>query len=554
MLSAAREVLPMNALLLISALAFAQPVPHDHHHPADEPGRVNFQTTCSPAAQATFEQGVAWLHSFEYQRAEKTFNEAAAADPSCAIAYWGLAMSNYHPLWASPTPAELERGRAAVTKAEAATAKSERERDYVAAIATFYGDSDTLDHKTRALAYNSAMADLHKRYPADDEAAVFYALSQIAAGTIDKDPNFTRQKDAAAILNRVLKDEPDHPGVAHYLIHSFDYPALAELALPAAHRYAGIAPASAHAQHMPSHIFTRLGRWDESIRSNLAAESAALEFAKSSGMAGAWDQQLHAMDYLAYAYLQEGRDSDAQKVLEDLVAMHRVDPPSPTAAYAATAIPSRVLLERRRWKEAAEFELPAATAGLIALSNHKWSLANIEFAKAIGAARSGDVRLAKEQSAKLTALEHSLAIQPGDYDWRTQISIERQIADAWVAFTAGKKDEAVALMRAVADLDDATEKHPVTPGAILPAREQLGELLLEEGLAKDALAAYEASLKRAPRRLSGLYGAARSAKLSGDASKASQYYAELVDLTKASDGARAEVKEARAETAKLVVR
>jgi tetratricopeptide (TPR) repeat protein len=441
-----------------------------------------------------------------------------------------------------------------VAKAEASTAKSERERDYVAAIATFYKDSDKVDHKTRVLTYNSAMANLHKRYPTDNEAAVFYALSQVAAGTIDKDPNFARQKDAAVILNKVLKDEPDHPGAAHYLIHSFDYPALAKLALPAAHRYADIAPASAHAQHMPSHIFTRLGLWDESIKSNLAAESAALAFAKSSGMAGAWDQQLHAMDYLTYAYLQEGRDSDARQVLEKLVAMQRADPPSPTVAYAATAIPARVLLERRRWKEAAAFQLPAATASLAALSNHKWSLANIEFAKAIGAARSGDVRLAKAQSAKLAVLEQSLTIQPGDYDWRTQVSIERQIADAWIAFAEGRKDEAVGLMRAAADLDDSTEKHPVTPGAILPAREQLGELLLGLGRSADALAAYEASLQRAPRRLGGLYGAAHSAKLIGDASRARKYYTELVDLTKASDGDRAEVKEARAETAKLAVR
>jgi tetratricopeptide (TPR) repeat protein len=236
------------------------------------------------------------------------------------------------------------------------------------------------------------------------------------------------------------------------------------------------------------------------------------------------------------------------------VAMRRVDPPSQTTAYAATAIPSRLLLERRRWKEAAAFELPAATAGLTALSIHKWSLANIEFTRAIGAARSGNVKLAKDQSAKLTALEQSLKIQPGDYDWRTQVSIERQIADAWIAFAEGKKDEAVALMRAAADLDDATEKHPVTPGAILPAREQLGELLLERGLAGDALAAFEASLQRAPRRLGGLYGAARAAQLAGDVTRSSRYYAELVDLTKASDGSRAEVREARAQAAKLAVR
>ena len=271
-------------------------------------------------------------------------------------------------------------------------------------------------------------------------------------------------------------------------------------------------------------------------------------------MAGAWDQQLHAMDYLAYAYLQEGRDSEAGKVLAELTAMKKADPPSPTVAYAATAIPARVLLERRQWKEAAAFELPASTAGLAALANHKWAIANIEFAKGIGAARSADLKLAKEQSAKLRALEQSLVIQPGDYDWRTQVSIERQIADAWIAFAEGRKEEAVTMMQAAADLDDRTEKHPVTPGAILPAREQLGELLLEVGRPGEALAAYEASLHRAPRRLAGLYGAAHAAKLAGDATKAGRYFTELADVTKASDGSRVEIKEARTATAQIAGR
>jgi tetratricopeptide (TPR) repeat protein len=551
MLLAAREVLPMNALLLLSALAIAEPAAHEHHDHSDKIGQVVFESTCSPQAHSILLRGMAWLHSFEYQRAESTFSEAAAADPGCAMAHWGVAMSNYHPLWAPPTPVELEKGRAAVAKAEARPAKSERERAYVAAIAAFYRDSGKLDHKTRALAYNAAMADLHKSYSADREAAVFYALSQIAAGTLDNDPAFAREKDAAAILNTVLEAEPDHPGVAHYLIHSFDYPALAELAVPAARRYATIAPASAHAQHMPSHIFTRLGMWEDSIKSNLAAESAARAFAKSSGMAGAWDQQLHAMDYLTYAFLQTGRDSDAGKVLQELESLEQADPPSPTTAYAATAIPARVLLERRMWKEAAAFELPANVAALKALENHKWAGANIAFAQAVGAARSGDVARARQAIGRLSALEQSLQTAPGDYDWRKQVSIERQIAEAWLAQAEGKKEEAVAAMRAAADLDDATEKHPVTPGAILPAREQLGELLLEQGRSAEALAAYEASLKRAPRRLAGLYGAARAAQLAGDAAKAKAHYAELVDVTKASDGTRAEVKEARSQAAEV---
>ena len=516
----------MNALLVASAIALAAPHEgHQEHGP--QLGKLSFPTTCSAPASAQFELGLRWLHSFEYDRAEREFGKAADADPGCAIAHWGVAMANYHPLWAPPTAAELAKGKAAVAKARLAGAKSKREQDYVAAIGAFYDQSETLDHKTRALAYNAAMAQLHQRYPADREAAVFYALSQAAAGTLDKDPGYAREKSAAAILDSVLKDEPDHPGVAHYLIHSFDYPPLAELALPAARRYATIAPASAHAQHMPSHIFTRLGLWDESIRSNQAAKAAALAHAQASGMAGAWDQQLHAMDYLAYAYLQTGRDAEAQKVLQELRAIEQATP-GQTTAYAVSAIPARVLLERRQWKEAVGFELPAGLLALKAVTDNPWAVANVRFANAVGAARSGDVKRSRALVAELQSIEQSLVTPPGAYDWKTQVSIERQIAEAWLAFAEGRSGDAQGLMRAAADLDDATDKHPVTPGAILPAREQLGELLLELRRPAEALHEYRASLERAPRRLAGLYGAARAAKLAGNAAEARRYYAELL--------------------------
>jgi tetratricopeptide (TPR) repeat protein len=302
---------------------------------------------------------------------------------------------------------------------------------------------------------------------------------------------------------------------------------------------------------MPSHIFTRLGLWDEAIKSNLAAEAAARTHAAAMGMTGAWDQQLHAMDYLAYAYLQKGDDEKALKVLDELKAIKQADPPSPTAAYAVTAIPARLLLERRRWDEAAAFNLPSNLEGLAALANHKWAIANIHFAKAVGAARAGRTGLARDEIAKLSAIEQSLNIPPGEYDWRKQVAIERQIAEAWVAHAAGSDDEAVRLMRAAADLDDATEKHPVTPGAILPAREQLGELLLALGRSGDALTEYEASLSRAPRRLAGLYGAAQAAKLAGEPKKANALYATLLRVTEGSDGSRPEVKDARLFEASL---
>jgi tetratricopeptide (TPR) repeat protein len=265
----------MNLLFTASALALAAIDPAHSHGHSPQLGKLTFETTCTPAAQAAFETGLRWLHSFEYQESERSFSQAAVTDPGCAIADWGVAMSNYHPLWAAPTPAEFAKGKQAIEKAKTAGAKSQREKDYVAALDTFYRETDRLDLKTRVLAYSAAMEQLHKSYPKDDEAAVFYSLSLIAAGTIDGDKAYPKQKQAAAILNDVLARNPDHPGVAHYLIHSFDYPALAELALPAARRYASIAPDSAHAQHMPSHIFTRLGLWDEAIKSNLAAEAAA---------------------------------------------------------------------------------------------------------------------------------------------------------------------------------------------------------------------------------------------------------------------------------------
>ena len=545
----------MNALLAVTsalALAVADPAPEHHHH-SPQLGTLSFDTTCSPAAQALFMEGLGWLHSFEYEDAQRSFSKAAQTDSGCAIAHWGEAMSYYHPLWVPPTAAELEKGRIAITAAKAA-AKSQREQDYLAAVDAFYRDSERLDHKTRALAYTEAMKQLHERYPEDREAGFFYALSLIAAGTMAKDPAFTKEKQAAAILNAVLKENPDHPGVAHYLIHGFDYPPLADMALPAARRYASIAPASAHAQHMPSHIFTRLGLWDEAIKSNLASEAAARGMMKAKGLTGASREQLHAMDYLAYAYLQTGRDKEAQQVLAELNAIDRVDEPVFSVAYAATAIPARLVLERRNWKAAASLQLPENVRSLAPLEKFRWGEAHVHFARAIGAARSGNQALARQELALLRAVEQSLTIPPGTYDWRKPVAVERQIAEAWIARGEGRSEDAVRIMRAVADLDDATEKHPVTPGSVLPAREQLGELLLELGRPGEAFVEYELSLKRAPRRLAGLYGAARSAELSGKKSVAAHYFAELAQVTSASDGALPEVKQARSFAADLAGR
>ena len=536
--------------LLLAALALSEPgASHEHHDHGSELGRVSFETTCTPSAQQQFLRGLALLHSFQYEQAETAFNRAAAADPACSIAHWGVAMSLYHPLWTPPSAAELERGRAAVAKAAAQPARSARERDYVEAVSTFYRGSETLGHAPRAEAYRLAMAELHKRYPDDREAGVFYALSEIAAGTLDDDPTFAREKQAAGILNQVLAAEPDHPGVTHYLIHSFDYPPLAALAVPAAKRYAGIAPASPHAQHMPSHIFTRLGMWKESITSNLKSAEAARDWVSQKGFDGASREELHALDYLAYAYLQTGQDKAAQGVLDRLSAIEKVDDPNFSVAYAATAIPARLVLERRKWKEAAELQLPDTVRTLASLDTFRWGRAHIHFARAVGAARSGDRATAEREIAELATIERELKIPPGTYDWTTQVAIQRGIASAWLAHLAGNNEEALRLMRSAADLDDATEKHPVTPGAILPAREQLGELLLEMGQPRQALTAFEASLARAPLRLTSLHGAARTANLAGDATKATDYFSRLTQLTSDGDRARPEIEEARSALA-----
>lgn len=543
----------MTTLFLVyAALALASPEGGQHHHA--QLGKVSFDSSCNARAKPYLERGLGWLHSFEYPEAEREFSRAAAADSTCVIAHWGVAMTYYHPLWVPPTQTELEKARAALAKARATPAKTKREQDYIAAIGSFYDGSESLDHKTRALAYNAAMARMHSSYPKDREAAVFYALSQIAVGTLDADPTFAREKDAGRILNAVLNEEPDHPGVAHYLIHSFDYPPLAELALPAARRYASIAPASAHAQHMPSHIFVRLGLWDEAIKSNVASAAAAQAAVQAAGFAGASREQLHAMDYLAYAYLQMGRDAEARRVWSELSAMHKVDEPVFSVAFAASAIPARILLEQRQWTDAASLRLPDNVRGLASFEKFRWADAHIHFARAIGAARTGNSAAARDEVASLRAIEESITIPPGTYDWRKQVSIQRQIAEAWLAHVEGRKEQSVALMRAAADLDDVTEKHPVTPGALLPAREQLGELLLELDRPAEAVPEFEKSLQRAPRRLGGLYGAARASMLAGDSAKARRYFGELAAMTRGGDSSRTEVREALAMAAELAQR
>ena len=534
------------AVLCTSPSVRAQEMGPHKHDAAEKLGRVSFPVSCTPQAQKQFNRAVAWLHSFEYEEAEKAFSEVTATDPRCGMGYWGVAMSNYHPLWAPPTLAELQKGAEAVARAGAAGARTERERGYIAAIEVFFKDSDKLDHRARVLAYSEAMERLSRRHPSDREAGVFYALTLIARGAMAGDKIYANEKKAARILNLVLAREPQHPGVTHYLIHSYDYPALAHLALPAARSYAKIAPASAHAQHMPSHIFTRLGLWQEAIESNLGAKASAEAFAVRNHLVDAWDEKFHAMDYLAYAYLQSAQDKQARGVLDEMIKIKRVEPETFKVAYAFTAVPARYALERRRWDEAAKLPLPEGALGTFPWQRFGWAQAHTHFARAVGSARTGDAAAARREVESLAATRQALAEVRGGYDWAKQVEIERQVAEAWLAFAEGRREDALRLMRAAAELDDATDKHPVTPGAILPAREQLGELLLELKQPAAALEAFETSLRTAPNRFNGLYGAARAANLAADRKKAKTYYAKLVALSRRADTARPEIAEAKA--------
>ncbi len=494
-------------------------------------GTVTFATSCAPGVQAELERAVALLHSFWFQRSIDAFSAVAQKDPSCAIAYWGIAVNHWgNPFTWPPSAKALNEGWAAVEHARAAGARTPRERDYIAAVESFYRDGDKIDHRTRALAYASAMEQLARRYPDDREASVFYALA-LDATALSSDKTYANQLKAAAILEKVFAEQPQHPGVAHYLIHSYDYPPIARRGLDAARRYAKIAPSAPHALHMPSHIFTRLGLWQESIDSNVAsASSTANHF-----------DQLHAMDYLTYAYLQRAQDQRAQRVVAEIMGLTTINTDHWVAGFALAAIPSRYALERGRWAEAASLTLPG---GEFPWRRSPQAEAVLIFARGMGAARGGDVTRAAKDLERLLGLRDGLAAAKIGY-WAEQADISQRILTAWLARAAGKPDDALRLMRVAADLEDATEKHPVTPGPIAPARELLGEMLLEENHPADALREFEASLQREPNRFRGLAGAARAAELAGDAVKAREHSTKLVTLAEPADSERPELTHAK---------
>jgi tetratricopeptide (TPR) repeat protein len=487
-------------------------------------GQVHFRVTCNADVQEEFERGVALLHSFAFDASAKAFAAVAQQDASCGMAHWGVAMTRLGNPFNWPLGSQaIQEGWAAVEKAKAAGGKTPREQEYIAAIEVFYKDAEKLDHRTRALAYERAMEQLSRQHPDDREAAIFYALA-LNATALPTDKTYANQLKAAEILERIFAEQPNHPGVAHYLIHSYDYPPIAQRGLKAARLYAGIAPSAPHALHMPSHIFTRLGIWQESIDSNRASAAST----KSHR------EKLHAMDYMEYAYLQLAQDQAAMRVLDDMYALEKINVEHFVSAYALAAIPSRYALERRQWSEAAALTLPRTD---FPWDRFPQSEAVLVFARGLGSAHSGDVGAARKDLTRLQELREALAAAKLQY-WQEQVDIQHQVVAAWIAFAEGKHQEALQLMRTAADRENASEKATVTPGPIIPARELLGDMLLALNEPQQALQAFEASLQIEPQRFWGFYGAARAAELIGDRDKARTFYTQLLALAAHADSER----------------
>jgi hypothetical protein len=521
-----RQALILGVFLAGTALAHDEDPKQAAGRPPEQLGKVTFPTSCDPRVQAQFERGVALLHSFWFPEGRKTFQDVLKADPSCSIAYWGIGVNRMlNPFNGQPAENVLLEGQAAVDKARAVPAKTQRERDYIEAIATLY-THDKAPWGERVLRYEKAMEQLAQRYPEDKEAAIFYALALNVAAD-PKDKAYERQLKAAAILEPILTTQPDHPGVAHYLIHSYDYPAIAAKGLPAARKFAAIAPSAAHALHMPSHIFTRVGAWQDSIEANQRAE----ETARKNNTP---DDILHALDYQAYAMLQLARDAQAKQAIERGEAEAARYERSP-GAYSLAAGGPRYAMERGDWKMAAQLK-PRP-------SKFPYADAMVHFARAIGAARSGDAGAAQKDVALLAQLRDALAERKDAY-WAGQVEVQHLGAQAWVELAQGKRDAALSLMRQSADMQDASEKATVTPGYIGPARELLGEMLLELKQPAQALKEFEESARHDPNRFRGIYGSALAAAQAGDAPKARAYYSKLVELA-GNGNVRPELQQAK---------
>jgi tetratricopeptide (TPR) repeat protein len=501
---------------------------------AEKLGKVSFPTSCGPKVQPQFDRAVAMLHSFWFQQGEKAFREVLEGDPSCAIANWGIAAILIGNTFAGgATVQDAQKAKEAIRRGHLIGAKTERERFYIEAISEYWDRFSDRPHSARMKSLADAFEVVAKRFPQDDEAQIFYAL-YLTATQSPNDKTFADTLKAAQILEPQFKKHPDHPGVAHYLIHAYDYPPIAEKGLNAAKRYAEIAPSAPHALHMPSHIFTRVGAWQESVATN--RRSAAVSLIEKEPGGG-----LHAMDYMVYADLQLARDKDAGSVLQEARGLTGINPNNLASAYALAAIPARLLLERGLWKDAIQLG-PRP-------SKFPYTDAMTYFARALGAARSGDPASADKDVQELARIVDALKTAKDNY-WATEVEVERLSAAAWIAHARANDDEALQLMRAAADLEDKSEKHAVTPGRLVPARELLGELLLEVNRPAEALQAFESSEKHDPNRFRGLYGAGKAAVLAGDKATAKTYYGKLVVLVQTGDTERPEIIEAKEFLAK----
>jgi tetratricopeptide (TPR) repeat protein len=539
----------IGALITVDAQTSVAPEPGDLR----AAGKVNFAVSCAPDARPEFLRGVALLHSFFYEEARRVFTQVAAKDANCAMAQWGIAMTWWHPIWTPPSPDEMSAGKAAAGKAVTMKAGTDLERGFITALNAYYNTPDgpttgevgqschgPVGPRDRVIAYEKAMRTVYERYPDDVETQAFYALALLAVGYANPtDTTLSNQLKAADILEKLWKKNPNHPGVAHYLIHSYDYPALAKRGLPAAQSYGSIAPWVPHALHMPSHIFTRLGMWEESIAANRSSADASRAYAAMRHRDATEAEELHALDYMAYSYLQEAQDAKAKEIVDFAATVRKTNPELEfSAAYALAAIPSRYALERNAWSEAAMLPVPE----LPHWSSFPSFEGLIEYSHALGRAHTGDVEGARKAIDRMRQLRDSSRDPRLDY-FKRQLDQQMQAASAWVAYGEGKKDDAVSLLRRAADAEDILGKHPVSPGALVPAREQLGDLLLGLDRPKEAQREFEAALKIYPGRFRGLYGAAQASQKSGDKEKAEHCFAKLTHQTVNADGSRSELSE-----------
>jgi len=509
----------LAALLLFAPAAF----PDDQHHhqlTEEEIGSVHFKTSCAKQVETSFNRGVALLHSFQYEQARGVFADVSSRDASCAMAQWGVAMSHYHGLWGN---GDLAAGRVAIRKAaDLAAANSmttAREKAYIDALGEIYRE-DGKDSYAHAVVFEQKMESIHAAYPADSEAAIFHALT-LAITAPKTDKTFANQKKCGEILEPIFKEQPHHPGITHYIIHCYDNPVLAEQGLSAARLYAKIAPASAHANHMPSHIFTRLGLWDESISSNLRSAEIAAQAEVGATDNEARDQHLHAMDYLEYAYLQSGRVKQAKAVLEEMISLKPAPALTLTGDYALAAIPARAAIELGDWQQAST--LQAREQGV------PWARAITWMAIGVGGARAGNSQRAAQAEQTLASLRDESARQNKTY-WSNQIEVQRREVAGWIAEKKGNLSEAVFLLRSAVELEESMDKDAVTPGAVTPAREMLADLLRIENRPQESLVEYAKVLKVAPNRFNALYGAAVSAEATGNAMQANQYFRKLTEI------------------------